>query len=112
MFMLCSIARAKRQPGRFDLWTGVSEASLSTSQPRTSSQKGEAVKLRPWSLVMMVNWLSGFFHREFGFLVGGVWFGFAACENFKFAERAKDKLNHITRAAFIVVVRAWTNATD
>jgi predicted amidohydrolase len=56
--------------------------------------------------------LSGFFHREFGFLVGGVWFGFAACEDFQFAERAKDKLNHISRAALVVVVAAWANATD
>jgi hypothetical protein len=58
------------------------------------------------------NWLSGFFHGQFFVGIVRVCLSFSACENFEFAKRAKDKLNHISRAAFIVVVRAWANATD
>jgi hypothetical protein len=47
MFMLCSIARAKRQPSRFDLWTGVSEASLSTSEAQNKQPKGRSCEAPP-----------------------------------------------------------------
>jgi hypothetical protein len=47
MFMLCSIARAKLQPSRFDLWTGVSEASLSTDQAQNKQPKGRSCEAPP-----------------------------------------------------------------
>ena len=79
--MLCSIAIEVRQPRRFDLWTGASEASLSIGHP---AQAAKRAKLLSYALGQL-RWderLSGFFHREFGVGVGGVWFGFAAGEDF------------------------------
>jgi hypothetical protein len=89
----------------------VIEVLAVNDSPSPARQKSEAVKLRPWSLVAG-HWLSGLFHGQFFVGIVAIRLGFAACENFEFAERAKDKLNHIARAAFIIVVRAWANATD
>ncbi len=56
--------------------------------------------------------LGGFFYRQACFGGGSVCLGFAAGEDFEFAEGAQDKLDDVAGAALIVVVGAGADATE
>jgi len=56
--------------------------------------------------------LSGCLHRQVCFGARGFVFGFAAGEDFKFAEVAEHELDDIAGTTLIVVVGAGADATD
>jgi hypothetical protein len=56
--------------------------------------------------------LGGFFYRQACFGGGSVCLGFAASEDFEFAEGAQDKLDDVAGAALIVIIGAGADATE
>ena len=59
-----------------------------------------------------MKWLCGYFHRQACFGAGSVGLGFAASEDFEFAEGAEHELDDVAGAALIVVVGAGADATE